>query len=110
MSDEDDPEEEARVRVRAQIKALETAESGTIDGDRRERLKALLEDAEFGYTSGMAIEELQKLSFAQRERLAAMALRFYDNCWTDSQRDLTRGLKEVLGRQSEVEKMYGGGE
>jgi hypothetical protein len=107
---EDDPEGEARGRIQAQIKALEHAESGTIDGDRRERLKLMLEDAEVGFTSGEAIEELQKLNFTQMQRLAAMALRFYDNCWTDSKRDLMGGLKVVLGRESEVEKMYGGGE
>lgn len=109
MSDEEDPEEDARKRIKAQIEALAHAESGTVDGDRRERLKLMLDDAEVGFSSALAIEELQKLSYAQMQRLAAMALRFYDNCWTDRDRDIMQGAKVVLKRESEHEKMYGGG-
>lgn len=104
---EADPEGEARQRIRKRIAASRKAEPNTVDRLRGETLKVLLKDARTGFTSGLAVEELDKLTFEQMKRLAAMAIRFYDNCWTDRDRDLTEGVRAVLGRKGENEEMYG---
>lgn len=62
-----------------------------------------LEDAECGFTYARQIDEVKALSDVSVRRLALMAVRFYDSPWSDKDRDLYRGVQEVLHRKSEMD-------
>ncbi|MCI0560888.1 MAG: hypothetical protein MN733_20580 [Nitrososphaera sp.] len=57
-----------------------------------------LADAKVGFTKLASLEELQKLSVDFVMRLAGMAITFYDSPWSDKDRDLMLGIRDVLKR------------
>lgn len=108
MSDEKDQDEDpGLIALRNEIKQWESRKNKSAAALARvERLKLHLADAEVGFTSPEAVKALDKLNDLEIRRLASFALRFYDNCWTDRDRDITEGCRAVLGRKGENEEMY----
>lgn len=92
------------LKGRIAVMEAQQAEPGTIDALRLGWMRKHLEDAEVGYTTGEAVQEvMESVSFENTRRLAAMVIRFFDSPWSDAERDLLRGVEDVLGRESKRE-------
>lgn len=64
------------------------------------------EDAACGYATKVARAEMHALNESDVRRLAAMALTFYESEWSDSQRDLLRGIGSVVRRPCALERKH----
>lgn len=59
------------------------------------------DDVECGYSSVRAQKNAANLSSLERDRLAVMALTWYDSPWSDKNRDLFEGIQEIIKRPPE---------
>lgn len=62
---------------------------------------SLNEDLKCGYVNAGARQTMTELPLAAIIRLAAMAVTYYDSPWSDSKRDLLRGVASVLRREAD---------